>query len=95
MVAEKYKKMLVEIITKYLPDAKIYLFGSRAKQAHDSGSDIDLALDAGKKITIEILLTIADDISNSVLPYFVDVIDLQAADEKFYTSIKKDLVLWK
>ncbi len=31
--------MLIDILQKYLPTAKIYLFGSRAKGYHDSGSD--------------------------------------------------------
>ena len=95
MVAEKYKSMLINIILKRLPKTKIYLFGSRAKGSSDSGSDIDLALDMGQKIEFKILWDIEDDITNSTLPYFVDVIDLHAVDQKFYLAIKKDLVAWK
>lgn len=95
MLADKYKFMLIEIINRYLPSAKIYLFGSRAKSSCDSGSDIDLALDAGKKIEIKVLLDIADAISESTIPYFVDLVDVRAVDEAFYASIKKDLIPWK
>ncbi len=95
MLADKYKFMLIEIINRYIPNAKIYLFGSRAKSSCDSGSDIDLALDAGAKIDIKLLLDIADAISNSTMPYFVDLVDVHAIDETFYTSIKKDLIPWK
>ena len=95
MVTEKYKSMLIEIILKRLSGTKIYLFGSRAKGYSDSGSDIDLALDNGEKIEFKILLDIADDITNSTLPYFVDVIDIHAVDQKFYQAIKEDLIPWK
>lgn len=95
MVIEKYKQTLIRIIGRYLPTAKIYLFGSRAKGDNDSGSDIDLALDAGEKIDIKVLLDVADAISDSTIPFFVDIIDVHAVDETFYSAIKKDLLLWK
>lgn len=34
----------------YSPNAKIYLFGSRARGTHKVTSDIDIALDAGRKL---------------------------------------------
>jgi len=57
MINPKYKKQLIEIINKHLPQAKIYLYGSRARKDHAEGSDIDLAIEINKAIDIYIEIT--------------------------------------
>ncbi len=47
---DKYKKIIVPIILKHVPQAKIILYGSRARMDESDGSDIDIALDMGRKI---------------------------------------------
>ncbi|MFH0898776.1 MAG: nucleotidyltransferase domain-containing protein [bacterium] len=92
---QKYKELLLEIIEKRLPLCSVYLFGSRAQNVHEPESDIDLALDNnGIKIDTKIVVAIADDISESTIPYFVDVVDLNGLSEDFRKEIEKDLVLW-
>ena len=49
-VQPHYKTELLKIIHRYLPNCTIWLFGSRARNQERAGSDIDLALDNGKKI---------------------------------------------
>ncbi|MEA1894240.1 MAG: nucleotidyltransferase domain-containing protein, partial [Euryarchaeota archaeon] len=39
------------IIARYLPDARIFLFGSRAKGCAGETSNFDIAIDAGSKIS--------------------------------------------
>ena len=48
-----YKDELLVIIKKQLPNCKIWLFGSRARGTHKSGADVDLAIDAGRRIGIK------------------------------------------
>lgn len=51
MAVQPYHKTeLLNIIHKYLPNCKVWLFGSRARNQEHAGSDIDLALDNGEKI---------------------------------------------
>ena len=45
---EKTQKKIVAIISALIPQAKIYLFGSRARGTNSEWADIDIALDAGK-----------------------------------------------
>ena len=47
---ERHKNILIEIVEKYLPEALIYLYGSRASGQARECSDVDIALDSGKKI---------------------------------------------
>ena len=92
MLRISYKKILISIIRKYLSECKIYLFGSRARKTHSVGSDVDLAVDAGQKVDFRILRKIKDDIEESNIPYFVDIIDLHNVSEEFKESIEKDKI---
>ena len=94
-LSESYKQDLLAIITKYLPVAKVYLFGSRARREQRPGSDIDIALDAGKQIDAITLMRIKNDIEESKIPVFVDVIDLHNVSDDFKNFITKDLIPWK
>lgn len=92
---EKYKKKLIEIIEQKLPKAKIILFGSRATGAGTSQSDIDLALDAGEKISFELLLQILSLINESVVPMKVDLVDINTATEELKSVISREGIVWK
>jgi len=94
MVEEKYKKNIISIIRKHIPECKIYLFGSRAKKRSHEGSDIDIAIEAKDKIGRRIIYKIKNEIEETNIPFFVDIIDLKSADKEFKESIYKDLILW-
>jgi predicted nucleotidyltransferase len=47
---EKIKQKIIAVISALIPDAKIYLFGSRARGTNAGRADIDIALDAGKPL---------------------------------------------
>jgi len=93
-VIEEDKKLLIEIIKKHLPQTKIYLFGSRARKDHVSESDIDIALNNGKKIDSDILGIIKEKAEESTIPFTVDIIDLHATSKDLKTQILKDGILW-
>lgn len=91
---EKYKKQLITIIHRHVHSCTIYLFGSRARKTNKEGADVDLALDAGKKIDLNVILTIKDEIEQTTIPVFVDVVDFQSAPKELKEEIKKDGILW-
>lgn len=95
MMVQKYKKEIINIIHKYLPNAKIYLFGSRARKTHSQGADIDLALDSGEKIEFLTLFKIKEEIEETNLPLFVDLVDINDSDKEFIEEISKDWILWE
>lgn len=89
-----YKNEIVEVIKKYVPECKIYLFGSRARKTQHPGSDIDVAIDAGFPLSKEVISKIKEDLENSTIPFFVDVVDLQAVGAQMKNQILKDKILW-
>lgn len=91
---EHYKNELIFIIRKYLPNAIIYLFGSRALNKERAGSDIDIAIDAGHKIDHSIILKILIDVEDTTIPMKIDLVDLQSASEDLKLDILREGVRW-
>lgn len=92
MLKPEYQKILVDIINKHLSNCRIYLYGSRARGDNQIGSDIDLALDMDKPIDWGVLGNIREDITESTVPLFVDIVDVQASDQEFLDEIKKEWI---
>ncbi len=92
---EKYKKIIIPIISKQLPTAKIILYGSRARKDERKGSDIDIALDTGKKIASAYMSAILQELEDSDLPINFDIIDFYAVSERMQQEILKDGVIWQ
>lgn len=80
---------------RHKQSVKIYLFGSRARGTNTPGADIDLAVDCGKKLEIGVRSKIQDLLRDVNVPFFVDIVDMNTADENILSEIKKDGVVWK
>lgn len=88
---EKYINFLKKIISCYLDDYKLYMFGSRVNGNARKYSDIDIAIKSDK-LTSSIKSKIELDFENSTLPYEVDVVDLNTISDDFKNLIKNTLV---
>lgn len=91
---EQDKEKLIKIITKHLPQAQIYLFGSRARKDNKPESDIDITIDNKNKIDLLTLSNIKEDIEESSIPFTVDVVDLNNISEELKKQILKDRIKW-
>lgn len=92
---ELYKEIIVPIIVKYAPDAKIILYGSRARGDFREGSDIDVALDMGNKMDTLIISKIIGGLEESSLPIKFDIVDFKRVSPEMQKEILKDGVVWK
>jgi predicted nucleotidyltransferase len=63
---------LVQVFRSFDKIEKAILYGSRVKNTHKSGSDIDIAL-VGRELTINTLDSIEMKIEELVLPHKVDI----------------------
>lgn len=91
---ERYRKKLVAIIRNAIPDCKIYLFGSRARKTHRPGADIDIALDAGQPICMDILLTLYGEIEETTIPVNVDLVDMHNISDDMLAQIQAEKITW-
>ncbi len=92
---EQDKQMLIEIVSKHLPQAQIFLFGSRARKDNTPQSDIDIAIDNKTKIEPYILSQIKEALEESVIPFTIDVVDLNNISNNFKEQILKERIIWK
>ena len=92
---EKYKKIIMPIVEKHVPHAKIILYGSRARGNDRAGSDIDIALDTGERIDNALMSNITWDLEDSDLPIFFDIVDFTKMPESMKKNILKDGIVWK
>ena len=92
---KRHLDFILQVLQKNIPqeDAKFYIFGSRAKGNYKEYSDIDIAVKLGKEtLSADVLGKILIEFSDSTLPYEVDIVDLNAIDDKFKNLIKDSLI---
>ena len=90
------KTKIIGIISALIPEAKIYLFGSRARETHGQWSDIDLALDAGKQVEPRLRVgELRSVLTELHVPYKIDVVDLYLMSDEMKKAILEDKVVWK
>lgn len=81
------------ILRSHLPaEARAWVFGSRATATARRYSDLDLAFESDKTIDSDVLGQITEALTESDLPYTVDVIDLKAVDPSFRALIETDMI---
>ena len=89
----EHRRLVLDILHAHLPpQTRAWVFGSRATGGARRYSDLDLALDAGRPLTINELAILAEAFSESDLPYKVDVVDWRGIGDRFRRIIAGQLV---
>lgn len=82
-------RIVEEILKSHLPaGARVVVFGSRAGGQAKPFSDLDLAIDAGRRLTLAESADLREAFSESDLPWKVDFLDRHAAPEHFLKVIE-------
>lgn len=92
---KKYLDLLLTLLDKHLKDSDVWLFGSRATSECKPFSDIDLAIVSESNISEQTLAELKYDLSESDLPYKVDIVDYSQVDEAFKKIIQNNYVVIK
>ena len=89
----KHRRLVRDILAEHLPpEARVWVFGSRATGRAWRYSDLDLAVDAGRRLTLDETAILAEAFSESDLPYRVDIVDWDAIDDRFRKIIVQERV---
>jgi predicted nucleotidyltransferase len=94
IINDDHKQLVTSILHNSLCDSEsvVYVFGSRAKGNAYAYSDLDLAIDRNHtKIPLSIITKLAVDFENSMLPYNVDIVDMNNISDVFKKTIADDL----
>lgn len=73
-------------VKKFLPNAEIFIFGSRAKETNREFSDIDIAI-KDQKINSTILAKIRFELEESSLPYKTDLVNYDEIAEEILGKV--------
>jgi len=80
---------LQRILKRFVPDYKVWAFGSRVTGKHKPYSDLDIALVGDEPISIETRAALTEALSESALPFKVDIVDWASTSDSFQQLIEK------
>ena len=91
----KHKKILEDLFQKYLPYVEVWAYGSRVSGESHSASDLDLVLRGPglKEIDSLKILDIKEALTESKIPFLVEVRDWAVLPQSFHEEIKKNYVI--
>jgi predicted nucleotidyltransferase len=88
-----HRQLVLRVLDAHLPrGTKAWVFGSRATGRARRYSDLDLAIDAGRRLSLDELAELAEAFSDSDLPYKVDLIDWLNIDDRWRQTITAERV---
>jgi predicted nucleotidyltransferase len=82
-----------DILRIHIPDHEVWAFGSRTKGTARRYSDLDLAIITDTPLSLRILGDIAEDFSESDLPFRVDILDWATTRDNFRRIVEQDRVV--
>lgn len=82
-IAPEHWEIVSKLLLKHLPDKEIWAFGSRATGKARQYSDLDLAVISNEPLSITVSAALAEDFTESDLPWKVDIIDWATTSESF------------
>lgn len=71
------------ILEKHVPKGKVFVFGSRFTWTNRDYSDLDLAVDIGRPMSIDERGKLCEAFEESNLPYRADVVDYRSISPEF------------
>ena len=92
-VRPDHLRMVLDILQKRVPQYEVWAFGSRAKWTAKDYSDLDLCIVSDQPLSFSLLGALAEDFSDSDLPWKVDVVDWATTSESFRKIIERDKVV--
>ena len=92
-LSDQQRAIVAGILAEYLPPGTpVWVFGSRATGKARRYSDLDLALEGEAEMSIDDLGALKDALSDSDLPFTVDLVDLRVADPVFRARIAPEMM---
>jgi predicted nucleotidyltransferase len=82
------------ILLRHVPEREVWAFGSRVKGNAKPFSDLDLVVLGNQPLSISTMAELADDFSESDLPFKVDIVDWATTSENFRKVIEAERVVF-
>ncbi len=89
-LSEKHLHIVQSILSRYIPGAEVWVFGSRITQCFKPYSDLDIVIRQCEGINQKQLFLLMDAFEESDLPIKVDVLDWESVDVGFQKVILRN-----
>ncbi len=86
-ITDREQQIILSILDQYINYKKIIVFGSRITERFHCSSDIDLAIVGDQPIDSSIFGLVLMELSDSDLPYKVDIVDMCVVNADFKNII--------
>ena len=93
-ISPEQKKIISDLLEKFLPDCEVWVYGSRVKGTSNSKSDLDMVVFADKEQRLQIA-DIKEAFEESNLPFSVDLFTWQEIPEQFQKNIIAEHILFQ
>ncbi len=91
-VSPAHLNLVLDILRAHAPaNTLVHAFGSRARGRAREYSDLDLSIDAGRRLTLDEMARLNEAFEDSDLPWKVDLVDWRALDAGFARLIESSL----
>jgi len=88
-IRQDHLKTVLAILSRYVPEYKVWAFGSRVGQKSKKHSDLDIVIRTDLPLPAITLAYLRDSFSESNLPFKVDVVDWSRISKDFKDIIEK------
>jgi predicted nucleotidyltransferase len=92
-IRPEHWRIILDILQTHIPDYTVWAFGSRVKGAARPYSDLDLALISEEPLPIGVRAALAEALSESDLPWKVDLVDWATISPSFRRIITREHVV--
>ncbi|QWR78889.1 nucleotidyltransferase domain-containing protein [Candidatus Magnetomonas plexicatena] len=86
-------KTVKAILTQFTPIREVRVFGSRVNRTAKRFSDLDLVVMGDEPLSLSVLADLQTALSESPLPFKVDVVDYAKTNENFRLIIEQESVV--
>ena len=93
-ITKEQRKIIIELLRRFLPDAEVWAYGSRVKWTARTNSDLDLVAFASAEEHRNVS-DLKDALSESDLPFLVDLHVWDDVPEKFRRNIEKEHIVFQ
>jgi predicted nucleotidyltransferase len=93
MVDSNTISILKSVLEKHLQsNCKSFIYGSRTHANHRKFSDLDIGILGPIKLSASTLVSIQSELSDSNIPYLVDVVDFSAVSNSFKNKALTNII---
>ena len=85
---DRHRALILAILVQHVPDREVWAFGSRVKGTAVKHSDLDLAILGDEPLPLAVVGALADALSESNLPFQVDIVDWARISEAFRAIVR-------